>query len=432
MQVIAALLAASSGDAAIGACLDGVRTAFGWEYASYWRFDPDTNALRFERDSGHVGADFMAASRSALFREGAGVNGRAWRARELIFVEDLGEVRDCPRKAPAQRAGIRSGVAFPVMHAGQVVGTLDFFTTERVGGDDPRLPVLRTLSTIVSSAIERTAMQERQRAILGAAERSIGSLVQSSRTLDDVSARLSGESLQAAEDATSMSAAVNQMRMAVSNVAGATEEMSATVRDVADNATESERVAREARQSAELADSIVKTLSTSSEAIGNVSAVIRGIAQQTNLLALNATIEAARAGEAGRGFAVVANEVKELARETAAATDQITARVRSIQADTGKTVAAIEGVLRVFGRIETYTGSIAAAVQQQAAAVREIAQNASETNAGMASFADGITQMTSRAQVTRASAVETTAGAQQVRVLADELAAMVSAGGAPN
>ena len=191
------------------------------------------------------------------------------------------------------------------------------------------------------------------------------------------------------------------------------------------DAAESARVAKEAREVAEPAARIVQELTGSSEAIGEVTKAIRGIAQQTNLLALNATIEAARAGEAGRGFGVVANEVKELARETARATDDITRRVRGIQDETAKTVGSIRDIVRVVGRIESFTASIASSVEQQAIAVEQIAQNANETSQGMASVATGIVQLSQSAETTEASARQTETSAHEVGARAGDLAKLV-------
>ena len=425
MHVIADVLAADSGEAAIRTALDGVREAFEWEYASYWKLDEASDTVGFDSDSGTGGADFMRASKATRFGEGQGINGRAWEARELVFVENLGDVKDCPRRVPAQRAGIRSGVAFPVMVGARVLGTLDFFTRQKLRKTDPRLTALRVLATLIASAIERAAMQLRQAEILTAAERSIGSLTTSSRALSDVAAKMSADSRRSADEASTMSAAVEQMQMAVSSVAAATEELGATVREISMDAAESARVAKEARDLAEIAARIVEELSGSSEAIGEVTKAIRGIAQQTNLLALNATIEAARAGEAGRGFAVVANEVKELARETAKATDDISRRVRGIQDETLKTVGSIREIVRVVGRIESFTSSIASSVEQQSIAVTEIAQNASETSQGMSNVATGIVQLSQSAETTEASARQTEASAHEVRARADELAKLV-------
>jgi methyl-accepting chemotaxis protein len=426
LGILAEVLAARSSAEAIGIALESVRAQFDWEYGSYWRRDGETDTLVFERDSGRVGADFMRASKAARFEEGVGINGRAWAARELVFVENLADVRDCPRRAPAQRAGIQSGVSFPVLRGDEVVGTLDFFTRERLDEDDPRLALLRVLATVVSGAINRTALQERQLAMLSMVDKSVGALVQSSSSLSELAAKLTGDAGRSAQDAASMSAAVRQIQAAVASVAAATEEMSATVREISRDADESARVAREGRQAAEMAARIVGTLAERSEAIGNVTKSIRAIAQQTNLLALNAAIEAARAGGAGRGFAVVANEVKELARETARATDDISGRIRGIQDDTSKTVSTITDVLRVVGQIESVTANIAASVEQQAAAVREIAKNATETSETMTHVGTGITQMTATVRSGQDSALATEVSAREVRALADDLARVVA------
>ncbi len=158
--------------------------------------------------------------------------------------------------------------------------------------------------------------------------------------------------------------------------------MSASIREIAQNANEAARVAAGAVTEAEATNQTIARLGESSKEIGDVVKVISAIAGQTNLLALNATIEAARAGEAGKGFAVVADEVKELARETARATEDIARRVEAIQADTGGAVAAIGRIGEVIGQINDYQLTIASAVEEQTATTNEMSRSVAEAAAG--------------------------------------------------
>ncbi|WP_420452615.1 methyl-accepting chemotaxis protein [Ilumatobacter sp.] len=162
------------------------------------------------------------------------------------------------------------------------------------------------------------------------------------------------------------------------SVAAASREMEATIREVATNATNVTGAAREADERAMLANAVIENLVRSSDEIGEVVRMIAGISEQTNLLALNATIEAARAGEAGKGFAVVACEVKGLATQTQEATDDVRSKIEAIQADTGSAMESIAGVVGSIGRINEFSGSVAAAVEEQSVTTSEIARNVTE------------------------------------------------------
>ena len=209
-------------------------------------------------------------------------------------------------------------------------------------------------------------------------------------------------------------------------IASATEEMSASISEIAKNATSAARVATEGVEVANTTNAIVKKLGESSAEIGQVVKVITTIAQQTNLLALNATIEAARAGEAGKGFAVVANEVKELAKETATATEDISRRIGQIQEDTNESVDAIARISEIVSQINEIQGVIASSVEEQASTTREMAVNVSATAEGVSGIGQSIAEVSRVAGDTQNDARSTEEAVARLSVIAAELEKLVS------
>lgn len=268
---------------------------------------------------------------------------------------------------------------------------------------------------------ERAQMEDREKETMMQVESASGRLNEASASLSEVANLLASGATQTSAQATRVAGAATQIKANVSSVAGAAEEMSSTVREIAGNAAESAKTARQARDLASGANETVQVLSTGSAAIGKVTKVISTIAQQTNLLALNATIEAARAGEAGKGFAVVANEVKELAKETARATEEISQQIEMIQAATGKSVHAIGDVVKVIEQIDGFATSIAASVEEQAATVRDIARNANEVSQGVASVVENIDGVAQAAKESERYAAQTQSSANGVTELAQVL-----------
>jgi len=241
-----------------------------------------------------------------------------------------------------------------------------------------------------------------------------------------VSKQMSAASNETSAQAISVSAAAEQVSQNVQTVATASEEMTSSVKEISKNTNDAASVAEMAMKTAESTNVTIQKLGESSTQIGQVIKVITSIAQQTKLLALNATIEAARAGEAGKGFAVVANEVKELAKETARATEDISQRIESIQTDTKSAVGAIKQISAVIGQINDITNTIATAVQEQTATTAEISRNVSEAAAGSGQIAENISKVAKTSQDSTVSATETQKAAEELARLSGELQNLVS------
>ncbi len=251
-------------------------------------------------------------------------------------------------------------------------------------------------------------------------------LSSASEELSNTSQQLGTNSQQTTTQAAAVSAAAEQVSQNVQTVSTATEEMSASIKEISKNASEAAEVASSAARLAGSTTATMTKLSESSAEIGNVIKVITSIAEQTNLLALNATIEAARAGEAGKGFAVVANEVKELAKETAKATEDIGAKVEAIQQDAKGAVQAIDEITTVIGRINDIQNTIASAVEEQTGTTNEISRNISETAKGSSDIASNITGVANAATETQQSASASQKAAQELSKLAVKLDEVVS------
>jgi methyl-accepting chemotaxis protein len=223
----------------------------------------------------------------------------------------------------------------------------------------------------------------------------------------------------------SVAAASEQASANVQSVASATEEMTSSVNEISRQVQESARIAGGAVKQAQQTDARINALSQAAGRIGDVVKLITAIAEQTNLLALNATIEAARAGEAGRGFAVVASEVKQLASQTAKATDEIGTQIAGMQTATRESVAAIKEIGTTIDRISQIASTIAAAVEEQGAATQEIARNVGEAAKGTQQVAGNITDVNRGAGETGSASAQVLSSAQSLSSESNHLKAEV-------
>ncbi len=254
---------------------------------------------------------------------------------------------------------------------------------------------------------------------------SAGVVRKASDDLSTASQEMSASAEETSAQANVVSAAAEQVSKSVQTVATSAQEMGASIREVAQQTQEASRVAVAGVKVASATNAKVSKLGESSREIGQVIKVITSIAEQTNLLALNATIEAARVGEAGKGFAVVANEVKELARETARATEEIGRKIEAIQADSRGAVEAITEIGSIINQFHEIQSTIASAMEEQTVTTREIGRNVAEAAGGTAEIARNIVGVAEAARQTSQGAQQTRKSADQLTRLAGELAGVV-------
>ncbi len=269
-------------------------------------------------------------------------------------------------------------------------------------------------------------MQQSLRKMIASVFTSAERIASASDEFSSTNRQIAASSVEASEQANVVSATTEHLKHNLQTVATGTEQMSATIQDIAKNATESARVAGEAVKTAQNTNAAVTKLGESSSQIGQVIKVITSIAQQTNLLALNATIEAARAGEAGKGFAVVANEVKELAKQTAKATEDISQKIAAIQADTKESVNAIAAIGDIINHINDITSTIATAVEEQSATTDGMSRNIAEAARGSTEIAKNIEGVAQAAQSTSAGATGSQKAVEALAQMSTELRGLVS------
>ena len=324
--------------------------------------------------------------------------------------------------AMAQVAGGDAATEVPSIgqkdEVGQLAGALQTFKLNLI--ESKRLAVLEEA--------ERASKDRRANALdvlIKGFESAIGKIVQTvssaSTQLESAAGTLTKTAATTQELSGVVASASEEASSNVQSVASATEELSSSVSEIGRQVQESSNIALQAVNQAQPTDARINELSQAAGRIGDVVKLITAIAEQTNLLALNATIEAARAGEAGRGFAVVASEVKQLASQTAKATEEISAQIASMQTATQESVGAIKEIGGTIGRISEIAGAIAAAVQEQGAATGEIARNVGEAAKGTAEVASNITEVNRGAGETGSASAQVLSSAQSLSAESNHL-----------
>ena len=269
------------------------------------------------------------------------------------------------------------------------------------------------------------AMQASLRKVIQSIAENSQNVANASEEFSSVSQQITANSEETSAQANAVSAATEEVNRNLQTVATATEEMSASISEIAKNATEAARVAGSAMETATETNAIVSKLGESSAEIGQVIKVITSIAQKTDLLALNATVEAARAGEVGAGFAVVANEVKELAKQTATATEDISRKIETIQTDAKAAVQAISTISGIISQVNQISGTIAAAVEEQSATTIEMSRNLTDAAKGSGEVAQNINGVAQAAQNTSQGATDSLKAAQQLAKMSTQLRGLV-------
>lgn len=269
-------------------------------------------------------------------------------------------------------------------------------------------------------------MKASLRANAAATAQMAASLMSAAEELSATSQQITANSEESRTQAHSVAEAGDQVNANIQILSAGAQEMSATIGEIARNATEAASVTAEAVAIAESTNQTVNKLGESSAEIDKVVEVITSIAEQTNLLALNATIEAARAGEAGKGFAVVANEVKELAKQTAKATEEIKGKIAVIQKNTAGAVSAIGGIREVIDKVSHISTVIATAVEEQNATTVEMARNVLEAARGSAAINSNIKGVAEMSENTATNVGEARTAAEHVARLASELRGSMS------
>jgi methyl-accepting chemotaxis protein len=369
-----------------------------------------------------------------------------------VLEGDLAQAMRSGDRAAIDAAGRRADVAY-TDHAA-IVDPLVALMNQRVEEEEARarseavicFSIVGVVSTLILGVmaigvifirkriVELTAAEQRNKDALqelaNQFENSVGSVVDivasAATELESTARTMETTAGQTSAQSTAVAAAAEQATTNVSIVATSADEMGKSVSEIAHQVAQSASIASDAVNRARMTGETMEELSRSAEKIGDVVSLISDIAAQTNLLALNATIESARAGEAGKGFAVVASEVKNLATQTAKATDEIGSQIEEMQTISRASVTAIAEIQKIIDEMNAISVTINAAVEEQSAATHEIARSTNEAANGAHDVARNISQVLEAAQHTGAASSQVVGAAQQLGEQAEVLRGEVS------
>lgn len=278
---------------------------------------------------------------------------------------------------------------------------------------------------VVKYATDLTKEKEAYNNLVNTFDNAAKNILSSAETLASSANQMASSAKNTLDQSQSASAAVEQVSSGVQSMGTNTEEMAASIKEISTSATSASKMSDEAKKKSDETNRIIKELGEYSVKIGDVVKVITSIAQQTNLLALNATIEAARAGDAGKGFAVVANEVKELAKQTAQATDEIAQQITTVQNSTSSSVDAIESIGDMIEKLNGIAANTAAAVEEQSATTAEVSRVVAESSNSIHDISEVIRSVASAAEQSTQGAASTLEAADELRKLSQNLQALV-------
>jgi methyl-accepting chemotaxis protein len=406
------------------------------------RFDKAKEELPALREAQEVAIAHARDGHDAVAQAGKEFADKATLATEALK-KSLGEVADSNDKLLQQETGEMSAetrsMTMTLLVTTSVAITIGVFVAVFMSRSISRATksVLAQAEAIAAGDLTREDLPVRSRDELGDLTNAVNKMstnlqqmilaiienaqrvASASEELSVTSQQISANSEETSAQAGVVSRASQQVSQNLQSVATGAEQMTTTIQSIASSVNEAATIAASAVQTAQTANRNVAKLGASSTEIGEVIKVITSIAQQTNLLALNATIEAARAGEAGKGFAVVANEVKELAKQTAHATEDISRKITAIQTDTQSAVEAIGAISGIIGQVNNISSAIATAVEEQSATTREMTR-------GMAEAAKGSGEITRNVEGVAEAARGTSSSAQKSQKAANDLAEMAT------